>query len=66
VLRWVPQGTHHWEKFVTPREFEEMLEAASLDPVARTGFVYEPLRDRWRESRDMAINYMMAAVRRPS
>ena len=63
VLRWVPPGTHHWEQFVTPREMEEAMEAAGLDPFARTGVVYDPLRGRWRESHDMAINYMMAARR---
>ena len=64
ILRWVPQGTHQWEKFVTPQELEDAMEMAGLDPIARTGVVYEPLRDRWRESRDMAINYMMVAERR--
>ena len=63
VLRWVPPGTHRWEQFVTPREMEEAMEAAGLDPFARTGVVYDPLRGRWRESHDMAINYMMAARR---
>jgi 2-polyprenyl-6-hydroxyphenyl methylase/3-demethylubiquinone-9 3-methyltransferase len=63
VLRWVPKGTHQWEKFITPRELEEALETAGLDPVARTGLVYDPFRDAWGESRDMAINYMMAAAK---
>ena len=63
VLRWVPPGTHRWEQFVTPREMEEAMEAAGLDPCARSGVVYDPLRGLWRESHDMAINYMMAARR---
>lgn len=64
VLGWVPKGTHRWEKFVTPHELEEALEAAGLEAFARTGVVYDPLRDAWRESRDMSVNYMIAAERR--
>lgn len=64
VLGWVPPGTHQWEKFVTPAELEEAMESAGLDPIARTGVVYDPLRGEWRQNRDMAVNYMMAAERR--
>ncbi len=64
VLRWVPEGTHRWEQFVTPAELEEAMEKAGLDPLARTGMAFDPLRGVWRKSRDMAINYMMAASRR--
>ena len=64
VLRWVPQGTHQWEKFVTPAELEDALEDAGLTACARAGVVYSPLRNRWSISRDTDINYMMAA-RRP-
>jgi 2-polyprenyl-6-hydroxyphenyl methylase/3-demethylubiquinone-9 3-methyltransferase len=65
VLRWVPKGTHQWEKFITPVELEAAMEEAGLEAFARTGVVYDPLRAQWRESHDMAINYMMAA-RRPA
>jgi 2-polyprenyl-6-hydroxyphenyl methylase / 3-demethylubiquinone-9 3-methyltransferase len=63
VLRWAPKGTHQWEKFVTPQELEEAFEAAGMDPLARTGLVFDPWRRSWRTSRDMAVNYMMAAER---
>ncbi len=63
VLRWVPRGTHQWEKFVTPQELEEAMELGGVDPVERTGVVYDPVRDCWRPSRDMAVNYMMAGAK---
>ncbi len=63
VLRWLPVGTHDWEKFVTPDEFEAGLAAGGLEVVDRQGVVFNPFADRWSLSRDMAVNYMLAAVR---
>jgi 2-polyprenyl-6-hydroxyphenyl methylase/3-demethylubiquinone-9 3-methyltransferase len=65
VLRWVARGTHDWQKFVTPQELSAMLTAAGLRVFDKTGVVYEPLRDRWRLSSDMDINYMMVAKKLP-
>ncbi len=62
VLRWLPRGTHQWDKFVTPSELETALTASGLDVIDRTGIVFDPLRDEWRKSPDMAVNYMMAAT----
>lgn len=63
VLRWLPRGTHQWDKFVTPSELEGALAAAGLGVIDRTGIVFDPLRDAWRTSPDMDVNYMMAAAR---
>ncbi len=63
VLRWVPPGTHQWEKFVTPHELEDWIAAAGLDVFAMTGVSYNPLRGTWATSRDMDVNYMMVARR---
>ena len=63
VLRWVPKGTHQWEKFVTPRELTDAILDAGLDPLERTGVVYNPLTREWRLGSDMDINYMMVAER---
>jgi 2-polyprenyl-6-hydroxyphenyl methylase/3-demethylubiquinone-9 3-methyltransferase len=63
VLRWVPPGTHQWEKFVAPGELEDWISAAGLEVFALTGVSYNPLRDAWSTSRDMDVNYMLAARR---
>ena len=63
VLRWVPKGTHQWEKFVTPDELEAAIETAGGEVVDRIGVVYTPILDTWRTHRDMSVNYMMAGVR---
>ncbi|HEY4403143.1 MAG TPA: bifunctional 2-polyprenyl-6-hydroxyphenol methylase/3-demethylubiquinol 3-O-methyltransferase UbiG [Xanthobacteraceae bacterium] len=61
VLRWLPRGTHRWDKFVTPNEFEAALERHRLRVIAQTGVVYDLLADRWQLSGDMDVNYMLAA-----
>lgn len=64
LLRWLPPGTHDWRRFVPPETLAEKLGAAGLRPVARAGFVYEPLADRFRvDPRNLAVNYAMAAVK---
>ncbi|MBI5113463.1 MAG: bifunctional 2-polyprenyl-6-hydroxyphenol methylase/3-demethylubiquinol 3-O-methyltransferase UbiG [Rhodovulum sp.] len=61
VLRWLPIGTHQWDKFVTPQELESALERAGLTVSGESGVVYNPLADRWQLSRDMDVNYMVSA-----
>ncbi len=65
VMRWLPRGTHDWQKFITPDELYELTRGAGLDPVDRKGFVFNPLSWQWRVSdRDLSVNYVTASVRR--
>jgi 2-polyprenyl-6-hydroxyphenyl methylase / 3-demethylubiquinone-9 3-methyltransferase len=61
VLRWLPRGTHRWDKFVTPNELEAAMTKAGLRMSAETGVIYNPLTEEWRLSPDMDVNYMLAA-----
>jgi 2-polyprenyl-6-hydroxyphenyl methylase/3-demethylubiquinone-9 3-methyltransferase len=63
VLRWLPRGTHTYDKLVTPDELRAALRGGKLEPAAETGIVYNPLADEFRFSRDMDVNYMMTATR---
>ena len=63
VLRWLPRGTHRWDKFVTPAELEAAMQAAGLRVVDERGVVYRVMADRWELSSDMDVNYMLAATR---
>lgn len=63
VLRWLPKGTHDWEKFVTPVELGGAIEANGFKLGTQTGVVFNPLTGRWSASRDMDVNYMLAASR---
>jgi 2-polyprenyl-6-hydroxyphenyl methylase/3-demethylubiquinone-9 3-methyltransferase len=64
ILRWVPRGTHDWEHFVTPRELRLALRAGGLKILDETGVTYSPLTGTWRRSRDMDVNYIIAAERK--
>jgi 2-polyprenyl-6-hydroxyphenyl methylase/3-demethylubiquinone-9 3-methyltransferase len=61
VLRWLPRGTHQWDKFVTPNELEAALERHGLRVIGETGVIYDLLADRWKLSDDMDVNYMVTA-----
>ena len=63
VLRWVPAGTHQWDRFVTPEELDAALTGAGLEPIDTTGMVYDPLADRWSLSRDTDVTYFATAIR---
>ena len=63
VLRWLPRGTHRWDKFVTPNELEAALERHGLTVSDETGVIYDLLADRWQLSTDMDVNYMVVAER---
>lgn len=64
VLRWLPRGTHQWEKFLRPSELTEGLENTGLSVLDLTGVAYNPLSDDWHLSRDMAVNYMLFGEKR--
>ena len=61
VLRWLPRGTHQWDKFVTPDELARHLANNKLAITEQAGVVYNPLADRWSISSDMDVNYMVVA-----
>ncbi len=65
ILRWLPRGTHRWEKFVTPEELRRALAEAGLELVETRGCVFNPLGDGWQLSSDIAVNYF-AAARKPA
>ena len=64
-LRWLPRGTHSYEKLVTPAELTAAFRAAGLAPKAETGVMYVPFVDEFRLTGDTGVNYMMA-FRRPA
>ena len=67
VMRWLPRGTHDWQKFITPDELYDLLRQAGLSPVDRKGFVFNPLTWGWRISdRDLSVNYVTASLNPPA
>jgi 2-polyprenyl-6-hydroxyphenyl methylase / 3-demethylubiquinone-9 3-methyltransferase len=63
VLRWLPVGTHQWERFVTPDELGRYLQAAGFSSAEFRGLVYRPLDDTWSLSVDTDVNYFATAAK---
>ena len=64
IMRWLPKGTHDWQKFITPDELFAHLGQAGLTPVDRKGFVFDPLRWSWSISaKDLSVNYVTASLK---
>ncbi len=61
VLRWLPRGTHDWRKFVRPADFAAGLRAGGLTVEALAGMTYNPIAASWSLSRDLGVNYLIAA-----
>ena len=64
VMRWLPKGTHEWSKFITPDELFDLLRQAGMEPVDKTGFVFNPVGWSWRLSeRDLSVNYVTTSIK---
>jgi 2-polyprenyl-6-hydroxyphenyl methylase/3-demethylubiquinone-9 3-methyltransferase len=63
ILRWLPVGTHQWDRFVTPGELRAALAAAGLKLTDTTGMIYDPFADEWRLGRDTDVNYFATATK---
>ncbi len=61
ILRWLPVGSHRWDKFVTPNELEIAMAQGGLRVTDERGVIYNILADRWQLSSDTDVNYMLAA-----
>jgi 2-polyprenyl-6-hydroxyphenyl methylase / 3-demethylubiquinone-9 3-methyltransferase len=64
LLRWLPPGTHDWNRFARPSEFALPLRRAGLATARLAGLNYDWRGGGWRVSDDLSVNYMLVAVRR--
>ena len=59
ILRWLPIGTHEWNKFLTPEELTNFGRKNSLLVEKIDGMVFNPLSNKWKVSQDCAVNYII-------
>jgi len=63
ILRWLPVGTHNWDKFLKPSELARLIRPHGLEFTEIEGVIYNPLNDSWSVSKtDLDVNYMAFAV----
>ena len=63
VLRWLPIGTHDWEKFVKPNDLKEMLNQNNLKLEKLDGMNFNLIKDEWNISKDTSINYIAKFIK---
>lgn len=65
VLRWLPRGTHEWNRFLKPEELQRTIDSTGLSCVDRTGMVFDPIAWSWALSEhDLSVNYVTTSERR--
>ena len=58
ILKWLPMGTHEWDKFVKPESLINICEKNSLNLKKIDGMKFNPIFDQWNISSDKSVNYI--------
>ena len=61
VLRWLPIGTHDWNKFFKPEEIEKKIKDLNFSVQDIMGLQYNPLTKKWKRSKDLSVNYIITS-----
>jgi len=62
-LRWLPIGTHEWEKFVTPEDLKSILLKNNLKLDKLDGMNFNIIKDEWSVSTDTSVNYIAKFIK---
>ena len=63
LLRWLPIGTHDWNKFIKPEELEKILNQEKFSTLDIKGLKFNPLFKKWKRSNDLSVNYIICSVK---
>ncbi len=63
ILRWLPIGTHDWNKFIKPEELEKLLSKENFSPLDVKGFKFNPFLRKWSLSNDLSVNYIINSLK---
>ena len=63
VLRWLPVGTHDWNKFLKPKEIEEKINNLNFFVKEIEGLEFSPFTQKWKRSKDLSVNYIITSVK---
>jgi len=63
ILRWLPIGTHEWEKFVKPEDLKKILMKYDLSLSKLEGMNFNVIKDEWSISRDLSVNYIAKFIK---
>ena len=64
VLRWLPIGTHDWNKFIKPEEMIKMkLKKKNFSTLDIKGLEFNPLTSKWKKSNNLSVNYIICSLK---
>ena len=63
ILRWLPIGTHDWNKFIKPEELEKLLSLEKFSTVDIKGLNFNPFLNKWKKSNNLSVNYIICSVK---
>ena len=63
ILRWLPIGTHDWNKFIKPEELEKNLNKQKFSTLDIKGLKFNPFINKWKKSNDLSVNYIICSVK---
>ena len=61
ILRWLPVGTHDWNKFLKPEELEKILQNEKFSTVDIKGLEFNPILSKWKKSDNLSVNYIISS-----
>ena len=63
ILRWLPIGTHDWNKFLKPEELEALLSDNKFLTKEIKGLEFNPFLKKWKRSDDLSVNYVICSTK---
>ena len=63
ILRWLPIGTHDWNKFIKPEELEKLLNQEKFSTIDLKGLSFNPFTNKWKKSNDLSVNYIICSLK---
>jgi len=63
ILRWLPIGTHDWNKFLKPEELEKLLIDEKFSTIDIKGLNYNPILNKWKKTDNLSVNYIVTSTR---
>lgn len=61
ILRWLPRGTHQWQKFLHPHEIERKFRRNSFQIIEYKGINFDLSSREWRVTENLDVNYLVVA-----
>ena len=61
IMRWLPIGTHDWNKFLKPEELEKLLQNEKFSTVDIKGLEFNPFLNKWKNLDNLSVNYIISS-----